>query len=338
MGHPSQIVAPPEQHAPAIRHFDPNSRSGREERERLGDWNCPPPQEITEKNKKKTINENTTKKNVPFTGQINLGSVVASLVRFVARSKVGVGSRSTIFASDAEIDFFLSVDARVGERGRGSSIFPFDARSVIELDFSLYSCLSSFRDSVTPVRRREDTEGDGDAGVKVQIDRLWSVLSRMPFELLKTTRKVDKKRLDWGKSFSKRRELVREVRSEECDLSFSDRWGSKNAGGWRNGRVEELELEVSRNGRRGKERGAETSVEEWRLAYLSRGESWQKVWVCLFTGPPGPNRAADRPPEVHVGTGGATIILSACIHTIILESGGRRVFWKHFFWLVLQGH
>jgi hypothetical protein len=91
-------------------------------------------------------------------------------VRFVARRKVGVGSCSTIFASDAEIDFFLSVDARVGERGRGSSIFPFDARRVIELDFSLYSCLSSFRDSVTPVRRREDTEGDGDAGVKVQID------------------------------------------------------------------------------------------------------------------------------------------------------------------------
>jgi hypothetical protein len=148
---------------------------------------------------------------VPFTGQINLGSVVASLVRFVTGSVVVVvvDSRGAIFVSDAEIDFFLSVDTRVGERGRGSSIFPFDARSGIELDFSLYSRLSSFRDSVTPVRRREDTEGDGDAGVKVQIDGLYGVLSRMPFELLKTTRKVDKKRLDWGKSFSERREMGR---------------------------------------------------------------------------------------------------------------------------------
>jgi hypothetical protein len=95
-------------------------------------------------------------------------------VRFVTGSVVGTGvvvdSRVAIFVSDAEIDFFLSVDTRVGERGRGSSIFPFDARSGIELDFSLYSRASSFRDSVTPVRRREDTEGDGDAGVKVQID------------------------------------------------------------------------------------------------------------------------------------------------------------------------
>lgn len=133
-------------------------------------------------------------------------------MRFVTGSVVGAGvvvdSRVAIFVSDAEIDFFLSVDTRVGERGRGSSIFPFDARSGIELDFSLYSRLSSFRDSVTPVRRREDTEGDGDAGVKVQIDGLYGVLSRMPFELLKTTRKVDKKRLDWGKSFSERRALV----------------------------------------------------------------------------------------------------------------------------------
>lgn len=93
-----------------------------------------------------------TQTNVPFTSQINLGSVVA---------------RRTIFL-DTKIDFFLSVDTRV--RDRRSSIFPFDARSAIELNFSLYSRVSSFRDSVTPVRRREDTEGDGDAGVKVQID------------------------------------------------------------------------------------------------------------------------------------------------------------------------
>lgn len=96
---------------------------------------------------------NKTESDVPFASEVYLGSVVAGRAIFVK----------------TEIDFFLSVDTGVRERGR-SSIFPFDARSAIELNFSLYSGLSSFRDSVTPVRRREDTEGDGDAGVKVQID------------------------------------------------------------------------------------------------------------------------------------------------------------------------
>lgn len=88
---------------------------------------------------------------IPFTSQINLSGA------------------ARVVSINTNIDFFLSVDTRVRE-SRRSSIFPFDARSAIELNFSLYSGLSSFRDSVTPVRRREDTEGDGDAGVKVQID------------------------------------------------------------------------------------------------------------------------------------------------------------------------
>lgn len=72
--------------------------------------------------------------------------------------------------TNVEIDFFLSVGTGVWKRSRGSSIFPFDARSAIEIDFSLYSTITSrLRNSVTPVRRREDTEGDGDAGVEVQI-------------------------------------------------------------------------------------------------------------------------------------------------------------------------
>jgi hypothetical protein len=79
-------------------------------------------------------------------------------------------------------ELFLSLNTRAGKGSRTLSIFPFDARRTIEIDFSLYSCLSSFRDSVTPVRRREDTEGDGNAGVKVQIAGL-EVFSRMPFEL-----------------------------------------------------------------------------------------------------------------------------------------------------------
>jgi hypothetical protein len=85
----------------------------------------------------------------------------------------------TLFLN-AEFNFVLSLGS--GKGSRTSSIFPFDARRTIEIDFSLYSCLSSFRDSVTPVRRREDTEGDGDTGVKVQIAGLM-VSSRMPFEL-----------------------------------------------------------------------------------------------------------------------------------------------------------
>jgi hypothetical protein len=79
-------------------------------------------------------------------------------------------------------ELFLSLNTRAGKGSRTLSIFPFDARRTIEIDFSLYSRLSSFRDSVTPVRRREDTEGDGNAGVKVQIAGLED-FPRMPFEL-----------------------------------------------------------------------------------------------------------------------------------------------------------
>lgn len=41
----------------------------------------------------------------------------------------------------------------------------------------------SLRGSVTPIRGREDTEGNGDAGVKVQIAGALIVSSRMPFEV-----------------------------------------------------------------------------------------------------------------------------------------------------------
>lgn len=92
----------------------------------------------------------------------------------------------TSVALEMKVDFFLAVNTGVRKRSRGSSIFPFDVRSAIEIDFSLYSfsLKSSLRNSVTPVRRREDTEGDGDAGVKVQIGCPLSVFSRMSFELL----------------------------------------------------------------------------------------------------------------------------------------------------------
>ena len=99
------------------------------------------------------------KKNIPLTSKFNLRQ----------RSR-----------RSPEITFFLTVDRRIRKvgssrsRSRGrSSIFPVDERSaVVKTGFflSLYSSSRRLRNgSVTPVRRREDTEGDGDAGVEVQI-------------------------------------------------------------------------------------------------------------------------------------------------------------------------
>jgi hypothetical protein len=115
-------------------------------------------------------------------------------------------SGSAGVGADVEIDFFLAVDSRSRECRR-SSIFPSDARSTLEIDLSFYSRLSSLRDSVTPVRRREDTEGDGDASVKVQIDCPLGAFSRMTFRTVKKQlERLDKKRLTMGKSSSDWRE------------------------------------------------------------------------------------------------------------------------------------
>ena len=109
------------------------------------------------KTKQKKVN-----KNIPLTSKFNL------------RQRMRRSSKVT---------FFFTVDRRIGKlssrsrsrsRSRGrSSIFPVDERSaVVKTGFflSLYSSSRRLRNSsVTPVRRREDTEGDGDAGVEVQI-------------------------------------------------------------------------------------------------------------------------------------------------------------------------
>ena len=62
-----------------------------------------------------------------------------------------------------------------------TSIFPSDARSgARRSDCALDLCGLSgggLSRSVTPVRRREDTNGDGDAGVKVQIAWLYGRLA-----------------------------------------------------------------------------------------------------------------------------------------------------------------
>lgn len=74
---------------------------------------------------------------------------------------------------DVNVDLFFSVNSGIWQLpfSAVSSIFPSGARSIF-FDLSLYGSLRSLRDSVAPVRRREDTEGNGDASVKVQIDWL----------------------------------------------------------------------------------------------------------------------------------------------------------------------
>lgn len=88
-------------------------------------------------------------------------------------------ARSAVELFFADGDLFLFVlgtflaVGKSGREGRVASLvtFPSDARSPRrKVGFSFYSSLSSLFDSVAPVRRREDTEGDRDSGVKVQID------------------------------------------------------------------------------------------------------------------------------------------------------------------------
>lgn len=88
-------------------------------------------------------------------------------------------ARSAVEVFFADGDLFLFVlgtflaIGKGGGEGRVASLvtFPSDARSPRrKVGFSFYSNLSSLFDSVAPVRRREDTEGDRDSGVKVQID------------------------------------------------------------------------------------------------------------------------------------------------------------------------
>jgi hypothetical protein len=99
----------------------------------------------------------------------------------------------TTTAFFVDIGFFLleawAVFAGWKVEGEGGLLgfvtFPSDARSSRrKIGFSFYSDLSRFGGSVAPVRRREDTEGDRDSGVKVQLGWLGGVTSRMPFEPL----------------------------------------------------------------------------------------------------------------------------------------------------------
>lgn len=136
-----------------------------------------------------------------------------------------------LFLSDTEFDLFL-LGCGKGSGSRTLSIFPFDARRTIEIDFSLYSFVSSFRDSVTPVRRREDTEGDGDTGVKVQIAGL-KVFS-MPFELSLNNSKDSRKDLG-GEVFLEGSEKVVQL-SLECKIGMEEE-ERRGRNGWRTSRL-----------------------------------------------------------------------------------------------------
>lgn len=84
---------------------------------------------------------------------------------------MGLGLARVRPVLDVNVDLFFPVSSGIRQRpfSAVSSIFPSGARSIF---FDLSLCVRSLRDSVAPVRRREDTEGDGDASVKVQIDWL----------------------------------------------------------------------------------------------------------------------------------------------------------------------
>lgn len=76
-----------------------------------------------------------------------------------------------------------------------TSILPSGACSARRADLTLYLCGlrgGCLGRSVTPVRRREDTNGNGDAGVKVQIDWLYGRLTLEFLSKLKGTREKTK--------------------------------------------------------------------------------------------------------------------------------------------------
>lgn len=108
------------------------------------------------------------------------------------------GLVSIFLASDMNFfltEFFAGAWREVGGEGRLYKLtFPSDALLFAwEIDLTLDMCrLGGFLNGVAPVRRRKDTEGDRDAGVKVQVDDLLCARERL-LECLSTKRKEDKK-------------------------------------------------------------------------------------------------------------------------------------------------
>jgi hypothetical protein len=108
------------------------------------------------------------------------------------------GLVSIFLASDVYLflaEFFAGAWREVGGEGRLLILsFPSDAVLLAwEMDLTLdMSRLGGFLNGVAPVRRREDAEGDRDAGVKVQVDGLLCARERL-LECLSTKRKEHKK-------------------------------------------------------------------------------------------------------------------------------------------------
>ena len=98
-------------------------------------------------------------------------SIVSSeAITFLVHSNVVLSSAAA--SVNVDIDFFFGV----------SNIFPSDARLTAEVGLALYRCGGRFfLCSVVPVRGREDTDGNGDSGVKVQVDWLEGALLSNPF-------------------------------------------------------------------------------------------------------------------------------------------------------------
>ena len=108
------------------------------------------------------------KEDILLSGELYLWVAVVTGNAFFV--DVGFVSIAAIVA-DVDVDFLFGV----------SSIFPSARGATTKVDFPFYLCFgSNFVGSVTPVRRREDTDGNGDAGVKVQIASCWGASTLSP--------------------------------------------------------------------------------------------------------------------------------------------------------------
>lgn len=111
-----------------------------------------------------------------------LAAGVPAVVALVDADVLFAAAGGSVAVLFVDADFFFEAVLLTAGRDRGGFgggvatfvTFPSDARSLFrEVNFTLYLDLRILCcSSVTPIRGREDTEGDRDAGFKVQID--WS--------------------------------------------------------------------------------------------------------------------------------------------------------------------
>jgi len=104
---------------------------------------------------------------------VNVG---LSWTTIVLPAKIGLCETFTLLV-DTDLCLIAAWTFRISDPD--VDVFPSDARGATGLvEFPLYLCCGNLLcGSVTPVRRREDTNRDGDTGVKVQFDWLWGALT-----------------------------------------------------------------------------------------------------------------------------------------------------------------